>query len=174
MTGDGLTADGGPQTPDNNVVVVLRNLQEEDLDIFFAQQRDPAGVYMAAFTTPNPDDRREFDELWDSLQRDQSVLIKTILTAGQVAGHILNHKWFGPLEVSYWLGREYWDRGIMTAALKAFLEIQTTRPIHARVAHDNIGSLRVLEKCGFVRTGRNYIYAYGRKEVTAGIIMKLE
>lgn len=154
--------------------VILRDVAAGDLDIFFAHQQEPAGVYVAAFTTPNPDDRQEFDDLWASLQNDPSVLIKTILYQGQVAGHILNHTWHGPVEVSYWLGWKFWGQGIATDALKAFLEIQTIRPIHARAADDNLASLRVLEKNGFVQTGRIHMYANGRKTITAAIILKKE
>ena len=36
-----------------------------------------------------------------------------------------------------------------TAALVAFLEIERSRPLHARIAEHNVGSIRVVEKCGF-------------------------
>ncbi len=153
--------------------VVLRDLETGDLDIFFAHQREPAGVHMAAFTTPNPHDRQEFDALWAKLQNDPSIRIKTILFQDEVAGHILSHRWHGPIEVSYWFGRAFWGKGIATTALKLFLEIEKSRPLYARAAHDHIGSLRVLEKCGFVESGRDEGYAYGRGEITPEIILKL-
>jgi hypothetical protein len=53
-------------------------------------------------------------------------------------------------EVGYWLGREFWGQGIATQALALFLEEEPTRPLVAHVAKHNIGSRRVLEKCGFV------------------------
>lgn len=57
--------------------------------------------------------------------------------------------------MSYWLGRGYWGKGIATRALSAFLERSQIRPLYARAAKDNIGSIRVLEKCGFKTTGED-------------------
>src|SRR5437870_6632376 len=53
--------------------------------------------------------------------------------------------------------RSYWGKGIATDALKAFLAIDRSRPLHARLASDNVASRRVLEKCGFrvIATERN-------------------
>ena len=39
------------------------------------------------------------------------------------------------------------------AALAAFVPLVDVRPLRARVASHNAGSIRVLEKCGFVATG---------------------
>ncbi len=55
----------------------------------------------------------------------------------------------------YWIGREYWGKGIASAALADFLDVVEDRPLHARVAKHNAGSIRVLEKCGFARCGEN-------------------
>jgi RimJ/RimL family protein N-acetyltransferase len=51
--------------------------------------------------------------------------------------------------VGYWVGREFWGRGIATRALAAFLDEVSERPIYAGVADTNLASIRVLEKCGF-------------------------
>ena len=67
-----------------------------------------------------------------------------------VAGSIVS--WVdetGERDVGYWLGREFWGRGIATAALQLFLLEVRTRPLYGRAAKDNAGSIRVLEKCGF-------------------------
>jgi RimJ/RimL family protein N-acetyltransferase len=63
----------------------------------------------------------------------------------------------GEREVTYWIGRSYWGKGIATNALKAFLAVDRSRPLYARVASDNVASGRVLEKCGFcvIATERN-------------------
>ena len=45
--------------------------------------------------------------------------------------------------VGYWLGREFWGRGVATRALARFLGVVTGRPLHARVATNNQGSIRV-------------------------------
>lgn len=60
-------------------------------------------------------------------------------------------------ELGYWLGQEYWGRGIATAAVTAlchyaFDELQLVR-LQAGVFEGNEASMRVLEKCGFSLEG---------------------
>ncbi|HBF79552.1 MAG TPA: GNAT family N-acetyltransferase, partial [Streptomyces sp.] len=55
--------------------------------------------------------------------------------------------------IGYWLGREYWGRGVGTRALTLFLARETARPLHADPHAENTGSVRLLEKVGFRRTG---------------------
>ncbi|PYQ34013.1 MAG: hypothetical protein DMF55_10480, partial [Acidobacteria bacterium] len=77
------------------------------------------------------------------------VAKKTILFDGRVAGNIVSFQQLGRPLVGYWIGKEYWGRGIATRALSEFLNHVTARPLHARVAKHNRASIRVLEKCGF-------------------------
>jgi RimJ/RimL family protein N-acetyltransferase len=142
--------------------IQLRDMQDSDLPIFFENGRDPQAVHMAAFTAKDPSNREVFDAHWQKIRSDPTVTIRTILFNGQVAGSVLCHHSFGLPEVSYWLGREFWGKGIATRALMAFLRLVTIRPIYARVAKDNIASLRVLEKCGFVITAEERGYANAR------------
>ncbi len=78
------------------------------------------------------------------------------------------------MEVTYWLGREFWGRGLATQALKRLLQLVATRPILARSAQDNPGSIRVLQKCGFKIVGEDQGFAQGRGEVTAEFILRLD
>ena len=158
----------------NRPAVTLRELVDEDLDSLFMHQQDPEAIHMAAFTAADPTDRTAYNAHWAKVRADSTIILRAILYDGQIAGSIASHRWFGDPEVSYWLGREFWGKGIATAALKLFLEVEKTRPLYARVAHDNIGSFRVLQKCGFVETGRDEGYAHGRGAVTAEIIMFLD
>lgn len=86
---------------------------------------------------------------------DDSVILKTILFDGQVAGNIVSFEMSGKREVGYWIGKEYWGKGIATKALAALLDIVKMRPLYAHVAKHNIGSRRVLEKCGFTVVGED-------------------
>jgi RimJ/RimL family protein N-acetyltransferase len=142
--------------------LILREVWDEDLPIFFAQQLDPAANHMAAFTTKDPADRAAFDAHWRRIRGDANILNRTILVDGEVAGHVASFENFGEREVTYWLGKEFWGRGIATRALMAFLKQETTRPLHARAAKDNIGSVRVLQKCGFTITGEDKGFANAR------------
>lgn len=142
--------------------VTLREVKAADLPIFFEQEGDPDAIYMAAFTPENPADRTAFDAHWAKILANTSTINRTIVYDGQVAGNIAHFVMFDEPSVSYWLGKAYWGKGIATQALKLFLEIVTTRPLYARAVKDNIGSIRVLQKCGFVITGEDKGYAHGR------------
>lgn len=154
--------------------VLLREIQEDDLDIFFEQQKDPQANYMAAFTQEDAADRDAFEAHWNKIMHDDTIKIKTILYKGETAGSVLSYVQSGETEVSYWLGKAYWGKGIASAALKAFLEIQKTRPLYARAARDNTGSIRVLEKNGFVPAGIAVGYANARGMEIEEVIMRLE
>jgi RimJ/RimL family protein N-acetyltransferase len=154
--------------------VSLREVREEDLEVFFEQQLDRDANYMAAFTSKNPKDREAFQEHWYKILNNGSITIRTIVYRGEVAGHILSHAWFGDPEVSYWLGREFWGKGIASFALKAFLELTQQRPLFARVAKDNVASLRVLEKCGFRVSGEDRGFSNARGQEVEEYILKLD
>jgi RimJ/RimL family protein N-acetyltransferase len=126
--------------------IQLRDAIETDLSIFYEQQLDPEAIQMAAFPTRGKD---AFMAHWSKIITDNSVLIKTILFSGNVAGNIVCFEQLGEREIGYWLGKEYWGKGIASAALRQFLELIETRPLYAHVAKHNIASKRVLEKCGF-------------------------
>jgi RimJ/RimL family protein N-acetyltransferase len=153
------------------ITVQLRDVQKADLPIFFEQQLDPEANHMAAFTTKNPEDKNAFDAHWTKILADETITNKTILFEGQVAGHVSSFIMFGEREVSYWLGKEFWGKGIATAALTKFLEHVKTRPLYARAVKDNLASIRVLEKCGFNISGYNKDFADGRSEEVEEVIM---
>ena len=127
--------------------VVLREVVECDLPIFFEHQRDGEAVRMAAFCSR---DHEAFITHWAKLRREPLNIIRTIVCGGQVAGNI--GSWIAEDQrlIGYWIGREFWGRGVATAALAAFVTEVKERPLHAFVAKHNVGSIRVLEKCKFV------------------------
>jgi RimJ/RimL family protein N-acetyltransferase len=136
--------------------VQLRDVIERDLPIFFEQQLDPEANQMAAFPARNRD---AFMAHWTKIMADDSVTIKTILFNGEVAGNMVCFTQLGEREVGYWLGKDYWGKGIATQALREFLKLIETRPLYAHVAKHNIGSRRVLEKCGFTVSGEDKYFS---------------
>jgi RimJ/RimL family protein N-acetyltransferase len=130
--------------------VQLRDVEADDLPLFFEHQRDPIAVAMVAF---NSRERAAFDEHWTKLLANKTNLAQTIVADGQVVGNILSWTSDGKREVGYWIDRAFWGRGIGTEALSAFLRLEQTRPLHAGVAKHNAGSIRVLQKCGFTLLG---------------------
>ena len=152
----------------------LREVIDTDLPIFFAQQLDREANWMAAFTAKDPSNREAFNAHWDRIRAESTIIIRTILCDGQVAGSVLSYEDEGRPEVSYWLGREFWGRGIATWALGEFLRTANLkRPMYARVAKDNLGSRRVLEKCGFAVIGDERGYANARGTEIEELLLEL-
>jgi RimJ/RimL family protein N-acetyltransferase len=140
--------------------VELREVHDSDLPVFFRQMNDPEALHMAAFTPEDPADRDAFDAHWARI-RSSSAVIRTVLADGDVVGSASVYGEPGEREVTYWIDRAYWGKGIATAALRALVTEVDERPLYARAASDNVGSLRVLEKCGFrtVASARGYARA---------------
>jgi RimJ/RimL family protein N-acetyltransferase len=129
-------------------VVRLREVLDEDLPALVAKE---------------PPSEESFAGHWRKLRADPKVVARTILADGRVAGSLVKFEMEGRPLVAYWVGREFWGRGIGTAALRAFLGVVTQRPLWAQVATDNEPSVRVLERCGFrrVRVERGFAAARG-------------
>jgi len=128
--------------------VRIRDVRDGDVEVFFEHQRDPGAVRMAAVPS------REWEAYaahWRRLRADDTVVKRTILVDGQVAGNLVSWEQSGRRQVGYWVGRDHWGRGVATRALALFLTHVRSRPLYADVAVHNIGSMRVLEHCGFRR-----------------------
>lgn len=137
--------------------IQLRDVIETDLPIFFEQQLDPEATQMASFPSRGKD---AFMAHWkNKVMADDSVLVKTILFNGLVAGNIVCFEQLGEREVGYWIGKEFWGRGVASQALAEFLKHIETRPLYAHVAKHNIASRRVLEKCGFTVAGEERFFS---------------
>ena len=153
--------------------LLLRNVVNDDLPIFFEHQLDPDANRMAAFTAKDPTNREAFMAHWHKILTDETVIIQTILCDGRVAGSVSSYEEEGKPEVTYWLGKEYWGKGIATWALAAFLaQHNKTRPIYARVSKDNLGSRRVLEKCGFKIIGESKGFANARGQEIEELLLE--
>ena len=125
----------------------LRDVQPDDLPIFFEQQLDADATRMAGFPSR---DRTAFDAHWASnILGNPAAVTQTVLLNGRVAGYIGSWQQDGVRLVGYWIGKESWGKGVATEALARFLLIVTARPLRAHVARHNLASIRVLEKCGF-------------------------
>ncbi len=150
--------------------VILRDVSEGDLPIFFAQQRDPVANQMAAFPAR---ERDAFMAHWTKILGDETNTIKTILADGSVAGNIVSWEQSGERLVGFWIGREYWGKGIATKALAKFLGHIKARPLYAWVAKHNVASIRVLEKCGFTISTEDKGSSNAPGEKVEEVLMKL-
>jgi RimJ/RimL family protein N-acetyltransferase len=127
--------------------VRLRDVEPDDLPIFFEQQLDADATRMAGFPSR---DRAAFDAHWaNNILGNPAGVTKTIVLDDEVAGYIGSWTQDGVRLIAYWIGKESWGRGVATQALAAFLRLVTARPLRAHVVPHNLASIRVLEKCGF-------------------------
>lgn len=129
------------------MTVELREIREADVPILFAQQSDPEANAMAAFPAR---DEPAFREHLARVLADPANIIRAVVSGDAVVGQIGSWDDDGARNVGYWIGREHWGNGYATAALRRLITIDTTRPLWAHIADHNVGSKRVVERCGFV------------------------
>ncbi|MFM9367156.1 GNAT family N-acetyltransferase [Streptomyces sp. Da 82-17] len=153
--------------------VALRPVHDSDLPVFFRQMNDPESARVAAFTSPRTADWDQFEAHWNRIRASADV-VRTVLVDGDVTGSAAVYGEPGEREVTYWIDRAYWGRGIATAALRALLAEVPERPLYARAAADNAGSVRVLEKCGFTVTARESGYAHARGAEIPEYVLRLD
>jgi RimJ/RimL family protein N-acetyltransferase len=159
---------------DAEMNVSLRPVEDRDLDAIYQQMTDPASIRMAAFTAKDQTDRRAVLNKILRLRADTSVSFRVIDVDGAAAGTIGSFRIDDQPEVTYWVDRNLWGKGVASAALQILLAETAERPLFARAASDNLGSLRVLEKAGFRRIGVNRGFAPGRGEEIEETILRLD
>lgn len=154
-------------------VVTLRVTRDRDLDALFAFGQHEEAVRMAAFTAPDPTDRATFDARWRRLLADPGVDARTVRADGAIVGSVA--RWFedDEAEITYWIDPAHWGEGIATRAMRLFLDVMPDRPVRARVAADNAGSIAVLEKLGFRRAGSAMSFANARGTEIEELVYRL-
>jgi RimJ/RimL family protein N-acetyltransferase len=157
-----------------SVFVALRPVEDTDLDALFDQMRDPESVWMAAFTAREPNDRSAFDAHMAGLRSSPGITMRAVTRDGQLVGSIASFVVEGHTEVTYWIDRAAWGCGIASRALALFLDLISVRPLHARAASDNAGSLSVLRRSGFMVTGTETSFAPGRNAEIEETILRMD
>jgi [ribosomal protein S5]-alanine N-acetyltransferase len=157
----------------NNPQIVLRPTEIDDLEWFFQFQLDKEAIQLAAFTPKDPTDKPAYLTKYSKLLDEPTVNMRTILFDNKIVGSISKFEIDGDAEITYWIDKHFWGKGVTTTALKNFLTIENMRPIFGRVAFDNYGSQRVLEKCGFVKIAKDKGFANARGREIEEFIYKL-
>lgn len=160
-------------TTENSQTIEIKKTTESDLQILFVFQIDKQANYLAAFTPKDPTDKKAYLEKWSKFLKDKSINTQTIICNGNIVGSIGKFEIEDEAEITYWIGREFWGQGIATIALQKFLKLEKVRPINGRVAFDNFGSQKVLEKCGFKKVGVEKGFANARGKEIEEIIYLL-
>ena len=153
--------------------IQLRPTTHSDLEHLFLFQLDEEGCHLAAFMPKDYNDRDAYMKKYHKLLADENINNQTILVDGVIAGSVAKFIMEGDAEITYWINKPYWGQGVATTALRQFLTIENTRPIFGRVAFDNIGSQRVLEKCGFVKIATDHGFASARAAEIEEYVYKL-
>ena len=143
------------------MAITLRTFEDGDLDPLFIWESDPRAVRMAAFTRADPADRRAFDAHYERVRSDPSNTLLAIEDDGEFVGTIGSYTMDGHRDVTYWIAPARWGQGVASSALRAFLEIEPTRPLYGRVASHNAASAKVLARAGFVEVGSDSGFAPG-------------
>lgn len=157
----------------NQLDITLRPTEISDLNHLFQFQLDEEGRYLAAFMPKEPTDKSVYINKQTKLLIDPTVNNQTIILDNSIVGSIGKFIMEGNSEITYWIDRKFWRQGIASGALNTFLKIELSRPIYARVAFDNIGSQRVLEKCGFIKIGTDKGFSHARQKEIEEFIYKL-
>jgi RimJ/RimL family protein N-acetyltransferase len=153
--------------------VALRPIDDSDLDALFDQMRDPESVQMAAFTATDPNDREAFDAHISKVRTSPDVTMRAVEREGRLVGSIASFVVEGDTEITYWIDRAVWGQGVAGQALALFLDTVSVRPLYARAASDNVGSLKVLQKAGFTIIGTEVSYANGRNAEIEETVLRL-
>ena len=143
--------------------VTLRPTQETDLAVLFRFQLNEEAAYLAAFMPKGYTDQAAYLAKYRRFLLDPTIHMQTILVDGVLAGSIAKFELEGNAEITYWLDRGFWGRGVATAALRSFLQLEPARPLVGRVAFDNFGSQKVLTNCGFRKIGTDKGFASARQ-----------
>ena len=144
------------------------------MEFFFIFQLDDEANYLAAFTSKDPTDKTAYLQKYTKFVSDPTINMKTIIVENIIAGSIAKFEMEGDAELTYWIDKKFWRKGVATKALKEFLNNENTRPIFGRVAFDNFGSQKVLEKCNFLKIGTDKGFANARQAEIEEFIYKLD
>jgi RimJ/RimL family protein N-acetyltransferase len=154
--------------------IKFRKTEVDDLELLFKFQLDKEAINLAAFTPKDPTDKSAYLSKYTKLLSDPTVNNQTIIIDNIIVGSIAKFEIDGQAEVTYWIDKNFWGKGVATKALEYLLTIETTRPIFGRVAFDNYGSQKVLEKCGFLKIGKDKGFANARQTEIEEFIYKLD
>ena len=139
--------------------ILLREFTPEDKERIAELANNPKISINLRDAFPNPytiKDAEDFLNKYKSLKTSQIFAIEYMgLYAGNIGLHKGTDVYRKSAEIGYFLGEPYWNLGIMTKAVNlicdyGFREMDVVK-IYAGIFEFNIASMRVLEKCGFVK-----------------------
>ncbi|WES63634.1 GNAT family N-acetyltransferase [Microbacter sp. GSS18] len=151
----------------------LRAVDDDDIDAIFDMMRDREAIAMAAFTAEDADDRAAFDAWFERVTSSPDVTYFVVTEDGGFAGTAAAFTVGDDREVTYWIARHAWGRGVATEALHQLVAHEPVRPLFARAAARNTASIAVLRKAGFTEVSRARAYAPGIGEDAEEVVFTL-
>lgn len=153
MTSENTSQNASLTSSENAADVRIRTIEVADLPVLYDFQLDTEANRLAAMNPRNVD---QFNDHWEKILNDTSVTVRAIQFGDELAGCISCFKSDGQDSIGYWIGKDFWGKGVATQALRLLLGEVSARPLRACVAVSNVGSLRVLQKCGFGIIGHRH------------------
>lgn len=108
------------------------------------------------------------------MRSSPGITNRAVTCDGRLVGSIAAFVLDGRTELTYWIDRAAWGRGIASRALGLLLDLVPDRPLYARTASDNAASLRVLQKAGFKVIGTENSFAPARNSNIEETILRKE
>jgi RimJ/RimL family protein N-acetyltransferase len=155
-------------------MIELTKTTQQDLSELFIFQTNTDGIWMAAFTPDDPNNRAAYMEKWIKIVENPDIRMQTIRLENKIIGSVAHFEMMEATHISYWIDQKYWGQGIATEAVKMFIKDSVTRPLFARVAFDNYRSQKVLEKSGFLLVDKDQGFANARKKEIEEFVYKFE
>lgn len=153
--------------------IELRPVDDDDLDAIFTMMSDPDAVALAAFTADDPSDRDAFDEWMRRHRGADGVEMFVVTSSGGFAGTAALFPVDGDREVSFWIARHAWGRGVATDALRLLIHHEPERPLFARAAAHNAAAIAALQRAGFTELSRTTSFAPGLQREIEEIVFTL-
>lgn len=155
-------------------MIELTKTTREDLETLFVFQANTDGIQMAAFTAKDPADKEFYMEKWSKIVENPDMRMQTMRFKNEIVGSFIHFDVMEETNISYWIDQQHWGKGFATAGLKKFIEGSVKRPLFARIACDNYGSQKVVEKCGFKSIGKDKGFANARNMEIEEFVYKFE
>ena len=142
-------------------MITLRDYNVTDIDRLVALANNRNVSRYLVYTFPYPYTRSDAKWWIEVGSKANKAITKVIELEGEFVGSVGFHPQSGwrshVAEIGYWIGEDYWGRGLATLALKRMSDHAFTLPalkkLYAPVLGANQASKRVLEKCGFALEG---------------------
>ena len=145
--------------------LILRKLRKDDAEAMYKNwDNDPeVAKYTLWVASKSIKETKKLIDMWLKEEKENKVIRFIITEKGkdEPIGSIDTFEFVnGYPEIGYCLSRKYWNKGYMSEACNAFINYLFTlgyKKVLIRADTRNIGSLKVIEKCGFTFTHEEYV-----------------